>query len=384
MRIHYSYTFDPKLGTVVPVAMEESHEVGDSRTEGSATYVDFRRFGANVSMADAEPENPLDEPKLMSVGAEEYALRLDVPLVTVEAWASGPAGPELSLQREDFIVKESNIEQKITHFSPVNTPFDVLLLFDRSSSTRSKWPVMSQAAEGFLANLRTQDRLAVATFDARLRMLTRWTDGRERIRTAIKELAKGRPGGGTAFYDSVERTLTTELLPIAGRRRALVVLTDGRDNRFYSLVLSLQGIPQPETDPDFRRVLEVAAEEHVPIYIVAYNTDRNQEVEKSGLDEFVRLRNFYPGTSLARDFVHGVRVRLEHLAAASGGRILFPRRFQDVVPMFKHLSHDIGTTYSIGYTSSVPRNAAGFRQITVTARDPRVRLTQSRAGYTIR
>lgn len=51
-------------------------------------------------------------------------------------------------------------------------------------------------------------------------------------------------GGGTAFYDALGYTLTEVLRPLRGERTAIVVLTDGDDNRsflpFDSLLGSIQ------------------------------------------------------------------------------------------------------------------------------------------------
>ncbi|MCV4639504.1 hypothetical protein OFB62_29845, partial [Escherichia coli] len=40
-------------------------------------------------------------------------------------------------------------------------------------------------------------------------------------------------GGGTAYYDAIAFVLTETLRPLKGERTAIVILTDGDDNRSF-------------------------------------------------------------------------------------------------------------------------------------------------------
>src|SRR5678815_804402 len=72
-----------------------------------------------------------------------YQLRVDVPLVSVDVRVNDSRGqPLTSLTEKDFIVVEDGAEQQIQAFSSVETPYNILLLFDRSASTQDQWTFM--------------------------------------------------------------------------------------------------------------------------------------------------------------------------------------------------------------------------------------------------
>src|SRR5207249_8068275 len=97
-----------------------------------------------------------------------------------------------------------------------------------SGSTQDKWLLMQRAVAGFIANLRPQDRIAIATFDSDFAEQLNWTSDRQKALLALPQLIHPQKIGGTDFYGAVDRVLRREFNKITGRR-ALVVLTDGRD-----------------------------------------------------------------------------------------------------------------------------------------------------------
>src|SRR5262249_365060 len=139
----------------------------------------------------------------------------------------------------------------------------------------------------------------------------------------------------------------------------------------------------PTEDTEYRQILGYIQREHVPIYIVALNTDRNQMRGNFTNDEYVQLQTAYPGSSIASDYLKLIRSRLEQIAQVSGRRILFPKTLKDIVPLYEQIGQEIGTAYSIGYVSTVPPETQGYREINVTARDNSLRVTQSRSGYVV-
>ncbi|HET9219985.1 MAG TPA: VWA domain-containing protein, partial [Terriglobia bacterium] len=110
----------------------------------------------------------------------EFQLRVDVPLVSVDVRVFNSRGePMTTLTETDFVVFEEGEEQQIQVFSSVDTPYNILLLFDRSASTENQWTFMQRAAARFLRNLRPQDSLALGAFDEGLTMLSDWSDTRK-------------------------------------------------------------------------------------------------------------------------------------------------------------------------------------------------------------
>jgi VWFA-related protein len=310
-----------------------------------------------------------------------YTLRVDVPLVPVDVSVSDPEGRPISdLGEEDFEVYENGVRQEIRYFTPVSTPYNILLLFDRSGSTQHKWPVMQRAVAGFIANLRHQDRLAMGTFDSDLEMQTEWTGDREKALLALPELIHPRAAGGTDLYEALERTLRRQFQKMAGRR-VMVVLTDGRDTSLYTELVKRNWLTEPSRDRGFQRAMKAAREQRVPIYFVAFNTDRNLEPNTIGADEYRNLQIIFPRTAVPDRYLEHVRLRMELIAEASAGRVLFPEILEDIVPLYEQISRELGTSYSLGYVSSNPAGDSTYRRIEVRTSRHSLRVSQSRAGY---
>jgi len=140
---------------------------------------------------------------------------------------------------------------------------------------------------------------------------------------------------------------------VAGRR-TVVVLTDGKDMSFFY-----------GSKNDFKRLLQATREEHIPVNIVALQSEAVSQV-------------VFPNTSL---YLDAVRVNMQQLADDSGGEILFSKDFDDVARLYEQIGHRLGTSYSLGYVPSNAKRDGSFRKIEVKARDGNFRLTQSRSGY---
>jgi Ca-activated chloride channel family protein len=316
----------------------------------------------------------------LSAQVTDYTLRVDVPLVVVDVTVQEEHGKIVDdLLQQSFELYEDGIPQEIRYFSPVSTPYNIFLLFDRSGSTQDKWPLMQRAVAGFISNLRPQDHIAIAAFDSELQRELAWTDDRQKALLALPQLILPQKIGGTDFYGAVERTLRNEFRKTVARR-ALIVLTDGRDTSIYRQLMLTNRLPEPGEDRRYQRVLKVARSQHIPIYIIAFNTDRNLESNILGADEYQRLRIIFPQSSVPERYLIGVRTRMEELAEASAGRTLYPKQIEEIVPLYQQIEHEIGTSYTIGYVSSNQKNLS-FRHIEVRTKNGGLRVNQSRYGY---
>jgi VWFA-related protein len=310
-----------------------------------------------------------------------YTLRVDVPLVGVDVSVKDAAGkPVIDLAQADFEVYENGLPQELRYFTPVSTPYNILLLFDRSGSTQHKWPLMQRAVAGFIANLRKQDRVAIGSFDSELQIQTEWTGDRETALLSLPELIRPKAAGSTNLYAALERTVRKQFQKISGRR-AVVVLTDGRDSSLYTEMTRRNWMPDPATDRLFQRTLKAVHNQRIPVYFIAFNTDKNLEPNTIGADEYRNLQVIYPRTAAADRYLEGVRIRMEQIADASAGRVLFPANMEDIVPLYEQIGRDLGMSYSLGYVSSNEAGSRDYRRIEVRTRRDALRVTQSRTGY---
>jgi Ca-activated chloride channel homolog len=305
-----------------------------------------------------------------------YSMRVDVGLVSLDVTVMDPQNqPVTSLRERDFAVYEDGEEQEIKHFSALDTPYNILLLFDRSSSTEDQWRTMQRAASAFIRNLRPQDRVALASFEDGITMLSGWNESRSQADQALEGLLKRGPGGGTNLYWSLERATQREFRGIQGRR-AVVVLTDGRDNVLIRQTMATSLPKSAQNDPGFLHTLAVLRAARVPIYFVALNTDKNPDDLGN---EYYNLDYRFPTSGAARAFLTETRKRMEMMADATGGRVFFPKRVQAIVPVYDQISRDMSTAYSIGYIST--HGSEHGRSHTIEVRVRRSTVRQSRETY---
>jgi Ca-activated chloride channel family protein len=317
------------------------------------------------------------------VSAQEpnYTLKIDVPFISVDVTVSDASGEIISnLAPDAFELYENGIRQDIRYFASVSTAYNVLLLFDRSGSTQDKWPLMQRAVAAFIAGLRPQDRISIVAFDSDSKTLLPWTANRQEALQTLPQLTQGTRSGGTEFYASVAQTLRRDFSKTNGRR-ALVVLSDGRDTSLYKAILNKNRLPDPLQERPFQNVLKTARNQRIPVYFVAFNTDKNLQPNLVGGDEYRSLRVIFPKSAIPDEYVAGVRGRMEQLAEAAGGRVLYPERLEDIVPVYQMIAKALGTSYSIGYISSNAATDGSLRRIDVRTRDRSLKLTQSRNGY---
>src|SRR5262245_34945900 len=96
------------------------------------------------------------------------SIRVDVALMSLDVMVSDARGrPVTDLTQQDFQIFEDGLSREIRTFTPVESPYSIQLLIDRSTSMETHWPLMEPAIARFLANLRPQDRVSIGAFDER-------------------------------------------------------------------------------------------------------------------------------------------------------------------------------------------------------------------------
>jgi len=133
------------------------------------------------------------------------------------------------LSREDFRLthdgtKVSSIE--VEQYFDSYAWLAVTLVLDRSGSMEGRPLVESKRAIGqFLQVLGRRDRASLITFNEEVRVRASFGTSRNQVRARTDEVATG---GDTALRDAIVRA-ASRLGNIEAPRRAMVVITDGRD-----------------------------------------------------------------------------------------------------------------------------------------------------------
>ena len=328
------------------------------------------------------------------------SIRVDVSLMTLDVMASDAGGrPVTDLTQADFQIFEDGQPQEIRTFSPVESAYSILLLIDRSTSMENHWPLMNPAIARFLANLKPQDRISIGAFDERsksVELLLDWrtVESGSSIQVAINPVAKGnryevlagRAGRASVsapekdFYAALEWSLR-RVASVAGRKGVLV-FTDGRQPGAPTKRTTIDGamynyLADAQDDGAFRKLLGAIQDSKARFDFVAVNTDMNPEGDP--------LQPSLQFDTIDAPLIFGmsVRSRLEQMAAISGGRLALPKRPEDTVKLYENIAHELGTSYTLGYSPAAAVLKDGrYHRIEVQSSRPGLTVQQSRDGYT--
>jgi len=290
---------------------------------------------------------------------------VEVPLISVDVAVTDVDGSVLStLAKEDFLIYEDGTLQQIQQFSPVNVPYNVLFLFDCSGSTRPRQSLMAAAIDRFINKLRPQDTFAIAEFGVGVDLRSSWRERGEAGSTKAL-LGTSADCSGTDFYGALEWS-AGRMQNIQGRKGVLVY-TDGQtDMHMRPMLVGGQQVLRASDsidDAGFQRVLRAIQASRTPFHFVAIDTDINPRSD-TPVGAIYNLQQ--------------TRSRMEQLAEVSGGRIVFPKREEDVIALYEHIGHELGTSYNLQYVSSNAPGVVGFRRIVVQVRSTDARVRQSR------
>ena len=182
---------------------------------------------------------------------------------------------------DTFDVFEDGVKQTLDTFQEAVAPISIMLAVDASGSMRPVADAVKDAATSFVKALRPADQLALTMFADQAAVVHDLTTKRE---WTIEGIDQYTAKGGTALNDAVYNSLAR--LGSVDGRRAIVLLTDGRDEN------------GPGTAPGSRHSL----------------ADVLTQIR--GVDATIYAIGLGPKVD---------RAALEKLASASGGEAFFPQ-----------------------------------------------------------
>ena len=130
------------------------------------------------------------------------------------------------LKVNDFEVLDGGSSRRIADFRADIAGLSVAVLFDVSGSMEGQLKTAREAATHVLSWMTGADEVAIYTFDTHLDERVPFTAG---IKTLPDAMDKVVPFGATSLHDAIAAT-AKRVGEREGRRRAVVVLTDGADN----------------------------------------------------------------------------------------------------------------------------------------------------------
>ena len=250
----------------------------------------------------------------------------------------------------DFTVFENGVERRVTKVVPTNEPFNLVLLLDVSGSVEERMDFIRKAARDFLRTASPQDRIAIISFREDIQVISGFSTDRQMLSKKLDEIDAG---GGTALYDALAYVLTDTLRQLRGERTAVVVMSDGDDNKSF--------VPFPT-------LLEALSESGAlvyPLYVPSGLIPESSVPRPEITIDPLRTR-YLTLTTRADD-------EGKKLAAASGG-VYYPiRRLEDLQKAYDDIVVQLRTAYTITYASNSTSSTA-----------PRVKVRTNRDGASVR
>ncbi len=254
------------------------------------------------------------------------------------------------MNESDFTVFENGEERRVTNVVSTREPFNLVLLLDVSGSVEERIDFIRKAARDFLRTASPQDRIAIISFRDDIQIISDFSSDRRMLSQKLEDIDAG---GATALWDALGFVLADTLKQLRGERTAVVVLSDGDDNKSF--------VP-------FNAILEAVIESGAlvyPLYVPSGLIPESSVPKPEITIDPLRTRYL---TLTTRAHEEGQR-----LADASGG-VYYPiRRLDELQRAYDDVVVQLRTAYTITYASNL-----------TPANNPRVRVRTKREGASIR
>ena len=246
----------------------------------------------------------------------------------------GDHRPISSLKKEDLVLEEDGVRQKLIDFYVEKRPMTLAMILDSSGSMQPAMDKVHVAAGRFVDNLGGEDRALVIDFDEKVYLLQDLTNSKDLLRKAITST---NALGGTALYDALYASFR-RLRGIDGRK-AIILLTDGDDT---------------SSKFSFKRILDEAKVSDMIIYPVGMGT--------TFLD--VDLRRI-----------------LKTLSEETGGRAYFPSKVEELQDVYQEIADELKNQYYITYEPTNTVWDGRWRKIKLDGAPGRDLDIRTRSGY---
>ncbi len=258
--------------------------------------------------------------------------------------------PVTDLSPEDFAIVEDGEPQQVEFAGSEDLPFNLAILLDLSGSNRLDRTAMIAASKRFVEMAGDQDRVAIYALAGDLfHVVAPLTSDRASLIATLSKI----PGvsGGSPLYDAIALAYAEELHDREGERNALVIVSDGIDDR-------LSPLADAPSRLKFRRLLKAAGQMNALLYSV-----------------FLRS-----GERFGQGWSKKARKQMQQLAGASHGRVFEARSIQDLEPVYPLLASELRGIYSVAYYPSNQDFRGRWRKVQVKVRRPGA-TPRTRKGY---
>jgi Ca-activated chloride channel family protein len=328
---------------------------GDSLLVDAIRKVSPRYFGDYAKTLPPPKEAPAlvqrRTPGVVAVPVGAQLMRLNVNVTDRHGRALS------GLKPSDFSIFENGQERPVTEVEPASAPFNLVLLLDVSGSVDEHINFIRKAARNFIATVGRQDRIAIISFRDDIQVISDFTTDRALLSEKLKDI---EAGGATALYDALAYTLVEQLKQLRGERTAVVILSDGDDNKSF--------VP-------FGAVLESVIESGALIYPLYVPSGLIREGSVPAPE-----RTIDPLRSRFLTLTTRAEEEGRKLADVSGG-VYYPiTRLEELQRAYDDIVTQLRMSYKVTYAS----NNTGARSSSSSGGAQRVRVRVNREGASVR
>lgn len=291
--------------------------------------------------ADEPPPPPAPAaPKVKNPDNETYSLRVDVPIVNIDASVILDKTHQFvpGLKAGNFLILEDGVPQTITSVRVAQTPITAVMLLEFASNSYYFIRDMQNASYVFFRSLRPDDYVAVVTYDLRTHILTDFTNNKDLIAQSLQSLVI--PGFSDtnlfdALYETLDRTSRIE------GRKYIILIGTGRDT-FSKLTLD-------------KILAKVKSTPNVTIFTIGTGAFVNEMVGgRGGMGGSMRDLNYLQAQNQLKTF-----------ASMTGG-LSFSPVFQGELPdIFAQINDSIRNEYILTYRPTNNKNDGSYRKVKV-------------------
>jgi VWFA-related protein len=289
--------------------------------------------------AEAVPPPPPPPVVKNPKGLENFSLRVNVPVVTVDVGVLLQKTHEFvpNLKEENFRIFEDGKPQEIVSFGRIQAPITAVLLCEFAAN--NYWFIydMRNAAYAFAQQLHPDDYVAVATFDMHTHILTDFTQDKRLVYESLNSLQI--PGFNEtntfdAFYETLDR------LSRVDGRKYVIFIGSGIDT--FSKI-NLDKIMQ-----------KIKSTPNVTIY--AISTGQTARITGNARGGMFGAHEI--------DYLQADN-ELRTFAGMTGGKAYFPRFEGEMPEIFRDINSAIRNQYVVSYRPTNAKEDGTYRKIRV-------------------
>ena len=299
-----------KVGTATQPPWQVAWQAGDT-LGGHTISVALRRAGREIASARVRTQNA------------GFSSRASADAVTVAPIVTDKRGRYVpGLTVKNFTVLDDGQPRKIETFDAADSPLSAILILDVSGSMLMKIDEARRAAHAFVDALKPKDEVGLMTFST---TVVGWIDFTKDRAVLHEAIDAAQTQGETALYDVTAMALK-KLRPMK-RRKAVILFTDGDDNRSR---LSVE------------QVARMARASEVSIYSVAQGANESETL----------------------------KVFLDRLAEDTGGRSYFIGSIRKLSDTFAEILTELKSQYFLTYTPRAGLKPRTWHRIEVRVNRP--------------